>query len=240
MKSRILLSPSEVALADLFKDEAITSSVPEERGADVIVLSKNVNFYFQRKEVPHDFISSITDGRMARATSLLGKQEGYVRMICEGRFKFYPDGTLALGTRIKSRWSFSQIQGMLLDIEYIKNIPVMFTEDLQDTYDYLKRLMEWSSRSKHLGLYSRPSAKGAWYVPTALDTHLWLLQSFPGIGPQMADNIISHFGKIPLAWTCSVDEMAKVPRLGYKRASKMFEVLEEKKTSLDELRKKLR
>lgn len=219
----VLLSPSERELSHILGGNAVTSPIPEEKGADALLYTKHGLFGIQRKAVPHDFISSIQDGRMARSTTLLKELCQFRLLLCEGRFRFYPDGKLDMGLRVPTRYTYRHVRGMLFDIRYVKNVEVDWTEDVHDTADYILTLAEFFSKEKHLGLYTRPSVKGVWGVPTKHDLGLWLLQSFSGIGPTIADNIIEHFGgRIPLRWSCAARELAQVRGLGRKRAEEMW------------------
>ncbi len=230
MVTRVLLSPSEVALAKKLKDEAIVSDLPEQKGADILIYTRPGLIGLQRKEVPNDFISSFIDGRMARASSLLIQNCKFPRIIAEGRFKYWPDGKVVTGRGNRkqepTKFTRKHIRGMIFNLEFIKGIFVDWTDDLDDTVAYIRALPEFVNREKHLGLFSRPSAQGDWYVPTAADTQLWLLQSFPGIGPATADKIVDKFGgNVPLRWTCTLDELASVPGLSRKRAEVMYQSL---------------
>lgn len=214
-----LISPSETKLAERLKGEAIISSLPEEKGADILIYTKQGLFGIQRKEVPNDFLSSITDGRIARETSLLPKGCKFRLLLLEGRFRYWPDGRIIIGRREPSRFTEAQIRGILFDIKYVKGVDYDYTDDLDDTIFYIKTIAQWMNKEKHLGLFSRPGGpKGTWAIPTVEETHSWLLQGFEGVGPALADAIIEHFGRIPLAWTCSLGELVKVPRLSAKRA----------------------
>ena len=226
MTVRVLLSPTENSLSGILKDEAITSSLPEQKGADVLIYSKQGLLGLQRKEVPHDFISSMTDGRMTRETTLLAQHCQFRRLVCEGKFKYYPDTTLVMDKHVKSQYNRKQVRGMLNDISLVKGIQIEYTDDVYDTVEYIRTIVEFTGKDKHLGLYTRPSAKGAWYVPTTKDIWLWLLQSFPGVGPATADNIVNKFnGQIPLQWTCTLEELMDVPRMSKERAKEMYEAL---------------
>ncbi len=220
---KYLVSPTDSELAQALGKDAIISSLPEEKGADVLVYSKQGLMGIQRKALPHDFISSITDGRMSRLTSLLAKHCPFRLLICEGRFRFFPDGHLALGGKRTSRFTRAQVRGMLLDIKFVKRVDYDFTENLEDTARYIKTLAEFMNREKHLGLFVRPSAKGTWQTPTARDIDLWLLQSFPGIGPTTAENIIQACkGKVPLIWSCTFRTLLSARGLGRKRAGELW------------------
>lgn len=231
MTSKFLLSPSETKLAELLEEEAIVSPLPEEKGADVLLYTDSGLVGFQRKQVPNDFITSVTDGRFARALPLLTKNCTFYRLVNEGRFKYWPDQTVHLGTlrngkRIPSRFTKRHIHGMLNDIEFVWGVHIHWTDDISDTVLYLKSVREFMSAKKHVGLYTRPKVQGSWFVPTAREIELWILQSFPGIGASSADAIIQHFGgKIPLSWNCTFDELAQVPRVGRKKAMELWRAL---------------
>lgn len=241
----ILLSPSETTLSHILGSNAITSSIPEEKGADALLYTKHGLFGIQRKAIPHDFISSIQDGRMARSTSLLSSSCQFCLLLCEGRFRYYPDGKLDMGPRVPTRYTYRHVRGMIFDIKYVKGVEVDYTDDVHDTADYILTLADFFSKERHLGLYTRPSVKGTWGVPTGHDLGLWLLQSFPGIGPTIADSIISHFGgRVPIGWNCTFDELRAVPKLGAKRAHEMWvslggEVQPQEVSPFDTLRRKL-
>lgn len=236
-----LLSPSETTLAGILKDEALVSPLPEEKGADILAYTNQGLLGIQRKSVPHDFLSSVTDGRMARLTSLLRDSCPFPLLLCEGRFRYFPDGRLVLGPRRPGRFTRDQIRGILLDIKYIKGVTYDFTDNPEDTVRYIKVLVAFMNKEKHLGLFSRPSAKGTWYTPSTREIDLWILQSFEGIGPSLADNIVSHFGgRVPLRWSCTLEQLMAVPKLSAKRAKLLWASLPGTDLSFDGLRRMLR
>lgn len=54
---------------------------------------------------------------------------------------------------------------------------------------------------------------------------VFLLQGFPNIGPTLANSIIEKFGKAPLSWSCTLDELKSVPGLGERRAEALWRLL---------------
>jgi ERCC4-type nuclease len=248
----VLVAPTEgdltkeiTKLKPLHNGESITpmvSPLPEKQGADVSIYTNLGLFGLQRKHVPEDFIASINDGRLTRETSLLTRMCKFKLIVLEGHFRYYPDGILMLPKDIPGKYTRKRVRGALYSIKYVKGVDYDFTDSIQDTAEYIKDIIEFFSDTKHLSLYTRPTAPHDWVVPTGRDIDLWLLQSFDGIGPALADAIIDHFGgKIPIAWTCTLDELRKVPRLG-KKADEIYDQLtriEPKKaeTYLDKLRR---
>jgi len=224
--STFLLSPSEVRLSELLGDRAIVSNIPEQRGADVLFFTKRGSVGVQLKEVPNDFLASITDGRLAKETSLLSSCD-FRLLLLRGRFKYWPDGRISIpGRKEPSRFTEKQIRGLLFDIKYIRGIDHDYVDDYEDAVAYIIHLSQWLDKEAHGALLSRPGGpKGTWAVPSVEELQSWVLQGFEGIGPASADAIIKHFGGLPLAWTCSFEELASVPRLSRKRAEYLWKFL---------------
>jgi len=241
MPAKFLLSPTETGrtvgntyrpgLSDFLADDAMVSTIPELKGADILLYSTAGLIGWQRKEIPTDFIGSMTDGRMARSIALMKSCCAFQRIIGEGKFRYYPDKTIDMGRYkggkpIKTRFSKKHVVGMINDIEFVHGIIIDWTENLSDTADYLRGVRSFLSTSTHTGLFRRPSAKGLWNVPTSKDIELWLLQSFPGIGPSTADAIIQHFGgEVPLKWACTFEELCKVKNVTRSKAVELWNYL---------------
>jgi ERCC4-type nuclease len=228
MASKFLVSTTDTETAKRFGDDAMLSTIPETKGADVLLYTDQGVVGWQIKRIPYDFLSSFTDGRLARAIPLLKERCTFYRIIGEGRFKYYPDTTVNMGRYrggfpIKTRFTKKHIKGMINDIEWVHDIKIDWTEDLDDTVDYLRCARSFFADPKHMGLFRRPSAKGAWVVPSSKDIYLWVLQSFPGIGPSTADTIVQAFGgSVPMRWTCTAEELARVPRISLSKAKELI------------------
>ncbi len=223
----LLLSPTESELSKLFGDRAVTSLLTEEKGADILAYTKQGLLGIQRKSVPHDLIRSIEDGRLVREMDLLQKSCKFCLLILEGKLRYWPDGHIFISKRINSRFTKAQIRGLLNDVKYIRGVGYDFTDDTQDTVAYIDGLVKYMNSDKHMGMFNRPSAKGTWIVPSVKDIHLWILQSFAGIGPSTATGILQRFGTIPLKWTCSLDELMSVSGLSKAKAIEIFGMLNE-------------
>jgi len=220
----ILIAPSEPSKArDLL--EAITSPLCEQKGADYLIYSRYGIWGGQRKEVPHDFISSMTDGRMARETTLLA-QLAFPEVICEGPFEYFYNQTLMTSPKVPTKYNRIQIEGMKLDIRLVKGVPIVYTDNLDDTIAYIKMVEKFLAAEKHTGLFRRPKAKGAWGTPLeASEQASWILQGLPGVGVGLADNILKHYNRLPIKWDTTYDELLRVPKIGVSRAKKLWSAL---------------
>ena len=115
---------------------------------------------------------------------------------------------------------------MINDLQLVHGVIIDWTEDLPDTVLYLKSMRSFLTAEKHTGLFTRPNVKGLWNVPTSKDVELWILQSFPGIGPTTADAIIQYFnGEVPLKWTCTFEELCRVKNVTRSKARELWNYL---------------
>ncbi len=231
MANKFLTSTTEGDITKALGDDAIMSPIPETKGADIILYTPHGVVGWQRKVLPGDFTTSFYDGRLARAIPLLKENCVFQRIIGEGKFSYYPDGKLDMGRLkggkpINTRLTENHILGMINDIQFVNDIKIDWTKDLQATIKYLRQTRTFLMETKHQGLYKRPSAQGAWVVPSAREIDLWILQSFPGVGPAVADRIMDYFnGEIPLKWTCTFEQLASIGRVTAAIAKIMWESL---------------
>lgn len=223
----ILVSPTDKELARELGDSAVVSNIPEQKGADALIYTEQGLFGIQRKSIPGDFITSVNDGRLTRETSLLATECKFRLLLCEGEFKYYPDGTLVISSKVPGRYTFSHIQTILFTTKYVKGVDYDYTKDIEDTARYIKQVVRYFSENKHVSLFTRPNAPSDWYKPMVSDIHSWILQSFDGVGPVTADKIVKHFNRMPMRWDCTLEELQGVPGLTKKRAHEIYCILNE-------------
>jgi len=222
-----LLSPSEVDLKASIGSDGIVSSLPEQKGADILMGTKHGLFGIQRKQVPHDLLKSLLDGRLIRELGML--QELPLKLlVCEGEFKFWNDGSVVVPGIPKNTYKFNRktINSLILSIMFVRSVPVIFTKDLEATKSFLYDASSFMAAEKHVGLYTRPNLQPQWGTPTENETSSWILQGLSGIGPGLADSILSKFGgMLPIGWICSKEELSEVEGIGETRLKKLWEAL---------------
>jgi ERCC4-type nuclease len=199
-----------------------SSLVPEQYGADILWLSRLGLVGVQRKEMPGDFLASVSDGRLANQ---VGRMQGLdVRvLVLEGRPQWTTDGVLMADWG--QTWTRSQHRKFLWSMRR-EGVWVEWSDQLMDTVELVKDLLAWTNKKNHVSLQRRPAARGAWGKASNREWQLHLLQSFDGIGPMQAGKLIDAFdGDVPLAWTVEGRELERVPGIGKKKAQKMVEAI---------------
>lgn len=211
----MLVSPTEPAL---LKQIGRVSSTPEKYGVDFLFVSRVGIVGVQRKEV-NDLIASLRDGRLAKEMGQWGKLH-LVVLIVEGKMSWSTEGYLVSARQFTQ----TQMNGILFSVQ-MTGAWFMRSETMDETASIVRGLENWLSKERHGSLNTRPKAKGEWGNATSREWGVHLLQSFNGVGAEVAGRIYDHFDGLPLRWTCSEDELRDVRGVGYIRAERMMEAL---------------
>lgn len=208
----MLCSPTEpIRLKALGK----SSSIPERYGCDYLIISHGKRTGIQRKEFPGDFISSVADGRLYELVREMSKLDRAV-LIVEGYGKWMDNGMLDFPHANMTR---QQFHGLVFSLTFEWGIEVWQNGGLDETKTMLKDLDAWCQKREHTSLNTRPGPKrDGWGIEEPRHRAIHILQSFSGIGPEMAGRIYDHFGMVPLGWTIGMEELMQVKGVGKKRA----------------------
>lgn len=214
----MIVSPAEPAEMKVLGD---VSSLCEKFGVDYMWSIPTVGIAgVQRKEFS-DLISSLSDGRLVKELAQM-KSLRIAALIIEGRPTWTIDGELMSRYVNFSRSSYD---GIIWAIQAM-GVWVHTSDRMEDTRRVITGLRDWSLKKSHWSMLRRPKPKGPWGTADDVDYLSHLLQSFPGWGPSTAHAVIAQFdGKIPLAWSCSLEDLESTPGVGPKRARAAFRAL---------------
>lgn len=228
----IVSSTEPLALRKLLPIHKL-STMPERFGADVMWNVKDEWWGVQRKTVK-DLVASVLDGRLAKEMGQMQQLAGKY-LIIEGTLTWTTShsaqgtGGDLLTLTTSSRYGTTnvtrrQLRGIVWSVQN-KGVHVEYTRNSPDTAAHLSMLHEWSRKEGHSSLTRRPSPVGKWGTPSNREYGEWVLQGFPGVGPELAKNIWDKFGGVPLQWTASAKELATVKGVGKGKAQAMMEAL---------------
>jgi ERCC4-type nuclease len=216
----MLVAPTEPRT---IKSLGKSSSVPEKWGADIFFSANGSLVGVQRKEIS-DLIASVQDGRLAKEMSQM-QNLGLAVLVVEGRLKWSSDGVL-LGRDYGITWTRTAHRNLLMSVQ-ARGVKVESTDDAADTVCAVLNLQEWARKPSHHGLMRRPGPVSPWGKAQNEDWASHLLQGFEGVGPELAKNILQHFGgRVPLEWRVDEKALRAVKGLGPKRARALIAALE--------------
>ncbi len=215
----MLISPTEPAeLKKLGK----VSAVPERSGADFLIAGKAGRLGIQRKKFPEDLLSSLADGRLYEQAHLLQALDHRV-LIIEGLGKWTLDGEL-LDIRQFTR---DQLDGLFFTLSFEFGFHIFWVKNIHETERTLKGMERWWRKEQHNSLRRRPGPKAdSWGQRGNREYACHLLQSFPGVGAELAARMYDHFGKAPITWEVGVEDLQKVKGVGKGKAEKMWNALQ--------------
>jgi ERCC4-type nuclease len=226
----ILVSPAE---PKQLRTLGTSSFAVEEYGADFLIVGEAGIVGLQRKEFPGDFLSSVTDGRLHTVVMRLTATTLPI-VLLEGSPQWTQDGGLlnAYGPDMKR----STLRAMEWSL-FVAGIRVQWSDDLDDTADYIRSLAKWWAKDTHTGFSTRPGPGredefGRPKAPREWGMHV--LQGFDGIGPSLAGRIYDKFNRIPLRWDVTKGELSDVHGLGPKKLDALTSVIGVKEEHDDE------
>jgi ERCC4-type nuclease len=210
----VLVSPTEPAAVRAL---GRTSGEPECRGADLLWSSPLGAVGVQRKELG-DLVASLRDGRLALEIGRLTTLAVAVLLV-EGRVRWSSAGRLVTGGR--PGMTRAQLRALLWTVQR-RGVWITTARDLPDTVEVLRHLHGWLGTRRHTALERRPKPRSP-DDRNAVGVHL--LEALPSVGPVLANSIVSHFGGVPVKWSCDLEELVAVPGVGPVRAARLAAAL---------------
>lgn len=191
------------------------STTPEKLGCDFLWRSKGGRLCgVQRKQFPGDFLSSLSDGRLVREVAQMKRLQelgGFAALIIEGTPSWDVDGNLI--SRF-SRYSRGRFESFLASLQLVHGMSYWLTTDQDHTREMIVNLWAWTLKDDHKTLLVRPKAPAQWATTAARDAQIHFLQGLPACGPTRARAIIDHFGRVPVRWDLTSEELQSVPGIG--------------------------
>lgn len=224
ISTMLLIAPTEHVLQGLLRADSEVpwriSSLPERHGVDVISLTGRGILGFQRKTLP-DLNASLLDGRLnwelnqiAASTTL-----SHSYLIVESTLARTIDGEF-----VEAKLSVGAFTSILVKFQS-RGVGYLPSSSSMDTLRTVLSVTRYMGVGQHT-LDTRPkNLKNEWGKITSESYALFLLQSFPGIGPKQARLILEHFPTFPLQWTCTAADLAQIRGIGMKTAERLISAL---------------
>lgn len=162
-----------------------------------------------------DFQSSIIDKRLVNQLEQLKKYEKKI-LIIEGFYYNYTD----------SKINENAIRGTMLSVALSFNVPIIFTENEEDTAKFLiliAKKQDKISEGKVQEFSLRPSKT----ADTLEEQKQFILEGFPGIGPTSAKKLMSAYKNLLSIFKAKKKDLKENNVLDEKTIEKMKEVLED-------------
>lgn len=206
----------------IFKALGTSSTTPERYGCDFLIVKGKAKTGVQRKKFPDDLVASLADGRLYEQVHLMGKLDRAV-IVLEGYGKWTSDGELL----DFAHFTKGQMYGLIMSLAFEFGIEVLIVRDMKETQEFLIALESWAGKERHTSLRVRPGpSKDSWGRIGVKEYGMHLLQSFPGVGPELAGRIWDHFGGVPITWEIEgPHELQEIAGIGKAKAAQIYSML---------------
>lgn len=198
------------------RDSGIGEILKEKYQFDVTIESLKTGDYILQDEIvierktSLDFIRSILDGRLFKQAWQMKQMFDDTAIVVEGKDLYQT----SVGIHPHA------VKGALTSILLEWQMPVLFSEDAEDTALFLWLLStQRVKRANELSL--RPGRR----PKRVRKRQLYLLQGLPHVGPWLASHLLSHFGSVEKVMTASEEDLRQIPRLGKVKAKKIREIV---------------
>lgn len=198
-----------------------TSTEPENYGADFIWDAQGQMWGVQRKELS-DYIASLHDGRLGMELQQMARLD-HALLIIEGEPRWTTEGTLH--TNYGGTFTRDQYHSLRLTIDKMFNVRVYEVSSLTGTMDMIASFVNWSRKTDHNSLLTRPKEKSAWGSADSRDYRIWFLQGVPGVGPKIAAAIDDKLGGSPYTMRISREELLQIEGVGAKTADAIIKAV---------------
>jgi ERCC4-type nuclease len=177
---------------------------------DYVVTS---GYVIERKAV-HDFIYSLYSGRLFDQVSRLAESYGEYLIIVEG--EFFP--VLEHLRNPRSIW------GAVVSLIFDYGGYILFTGNVKETASLLYVLASRETRRRNV----KPIVFKKVRSRTIEETSFNVLGSLPGIGPVLAERLLTHFGTLRKVLSASTAELSMVNGISRMKAGSIVKILDTK------------
>ena len=197
-----------------------TSPLPERWGCDVMARVRDVGWVGVQRKRWDDLLASVEDGRLA----LEARQWRNARVLLalEGRVPVTDDGAILRGGW-GQRWTLEALWAVLWGVTNLSGSPVTATDDAEGTARAARAWVAWWRKGWHRTLETRPGpGRTPWGGdPGDKEWATWVMQGFPGVGPEIARRIVDRFGGAPLKLSVPREELLAIEGIGEGRVGRI-------------------
>jgi len=216
-----MLSSMQI-IADIHEKNSLVIAELVEKGIDVnfkqlevadFVISEETAI--ERKTVT-DFVSSMLDKRLLKQLSDLKRNYPKPLLILEG----HEEQDIYKNARFPNLHENS-VRGMMLSTVLEFQVPIIFTKDYKDTAHFLELLVKRQERpDREISLKAKRKAYNIY------EQQQFILESFPGIGPTLAKELLKHFKTVKAFMNADKEELKKVKKMNDNKIDAILRIIE--------------
>lgn len=219
----IWVAPTERQIHDLLSQSDHKwqiSPLPEKHGCDILIPTKVGIVGFQRKTLP-DLVASLQDGRLYYELNQINSSAtvAHAFLIVESNFVTTIDGNFT-----EANLSINTLNTIAAKF-HVHGIGYLNSASPSSTLSCCLSVSKYIASGKAEVIHRPKQTSNEWGRTDSRSYGIFLLQSFPGIGPKVAAAIYDYFNGVPITWSVNAGELALVPGIGRRKAESLIRSL---------------
>jgi len=142
------------SIKNLFKQEALI--IPMD--FDMLLCCKTCQLPIERKAVPGDLLSSVTDGRLMREIIAMREESDFYIVLLHGEINYKSSGLVDLGYRGQHKtkgWTKKGVRNLLRSLQYVEGAYLEYAKDDDELVEIIHELQEYFDTNEHNSLRVR-------------------------------------------------------------------------------------
>jgi Fanconi anemia group M protein len=172
------------------------------------ILSESVGV---ERKTKADFLGSIIDGRLFEQVSNLCNSFEKPVLVLEGVEDIYS----------LRQMNPKAIRGALSSLAIDFRLPIIWTDSEEETAQFIYTIAFREQIVQKKPVYLRGEKKPL----TDNELREFLVSGLPGVGTELAKNLLKHFKTVENIFTSGEEKLKKTPKIGEKKAKKIREIV---------------
>lgn len=194
---------------------------------DIILYTKAGAIGIERKKVPDDLLSSVTDGRLNREILAMREETQIQIVLLHGKMKFNKDGSLKTWRNRPQRygWTKKGITNLKRTLRYVEGLYIEEAINNKELVQVINDLQIYFDQKYHLSIKSRPRIETSWMIPTHAERIVYFYSGLPGIAIVGAKKLYDHFSNPLQLYEASIEDLMQVRGIGKAMATGIYNFL---------------
>ena len=220
---KIYVDYRERELVNLLREKFREIEETNLRVGDIVLTFDDYAVILERKSTP-DFIESVRSNRLWEQLLKMVKTEEIFDKPVERRILLLHGSIRELMLYEFDERLWASLSGAFMETVYVYGVPIFFIEDDRAVPTFIRILADREKRKANESL-----PKERWFrkrlseIPEK-DEKIYLLSSIPGIGNELAKNLLRHFGSIEKIAIASIEQLMMVDGIGNKKAEQIYKI----------------
>ena len=221
MPSVVVTTNEPSNVKDLFQDKGILCPM----NFDFMLFTNSGKIGIERKAVPGDLLSSVTDGRLAREMAAMRDETQFQIVLLHGEISYHYDGVVDMGRN--HAWTRSGVRNLIRTMQYVEGMYIEYAKDDQELLEVIAELQEYFDmlKSKHLGFKMRPHLQSNWNMSNRMEKVSHFYQGLPSVSGVRAKSLCHRFPSPMDLYSASLEDIQQISGFGRTLATRIYSFL---------------